>query len=478
MRVFLIVAFLFTFFNSVYANSKLKESYDDNKVKYINLTKGIENLIKETDPFVNIGVYIQNAKTEEVVFSKNSNRYFVPASVTKYLPSIVALNELGSEHSFLTELFVDIIDSSKDIPTADLYVKFNGNPNLTINDLYLLLRSIPKGKYTFRNVYLDDTMYELPFYPDTTMIEDLELCYSAPISPLMLNKNSVKFRITPSEYNNDAATVFQHNHDFYNFIEAEVESLQNCDTKNSLERNKHKNGYKITGCINTNDKPKKMCLAVDSPIEYTSKVVTNILKQQRVKYTGDVLLAKTPGYATNVSQHKSKNLEYLLTGGMQLSDNFIMNAIFLNISADPDTKSWKDAGKNLCASLSKILDLDLNDIKLEDGAGMGRNLITPKQVSNILVSSYNTKIKPALFRILPVAGKSGTIEQRMFMLKPGTIVRAKTGTSSTVTSLAGYLTIGNNDYVIVVMINSIAKQRQAYVDLIDKIYEFASFELS
>ena len=124
------------------------------------------------------------------------------------------------------------------------------------------------------------------------------------------------------------------------------------------------------------------------------------------------------------------------------------------------------------------LDLDLNDIKLEDGAGMGRNLITPKQVSNILVSSYNTKIKPALFRILPVAGKSGTIEQRMFMLKPGTIVRAKTGTSSTVTSLAGYLTIGNNDYVIVVMINSIAKQRQAYVDLIDKIYEFASFELS
>jgi D-alanyl-D-alanine carboxypeptidase/D-alanyl-D-alanine-endopeptidase (penicillin-binding protein 4) len=77
--------------------------------------------------------------------------------------------------------------------------------------------------------------------------------------------------------------------------------------------------------------------------------------------------------------------------------------------------------------------------RIADGSGLSRgNFISPRDVGRLLVKAQDEPWFDAFYRSLPLAGKSGTLDKRMRGTAASGRCRAKTGTLSGVSALAGY----------------------------------------
>lgn len=64
----------------------------------------IEQKIKQTDPNLNIGVKITNLDQNKVIFEKNADRYFIPASILKFITIISLLEHFGPDYKFTSSI--------------------------------------------------------------------------------------------------------------------------------------------------------------------------------------------------------------------------------------------------------------------------------------------------------------------------------------------------------------------------------------
>jgi len=111
------------------------------------------------------------------------------------------------------------------------------------------------------------------------------------------------------------------------------------------------------------------------------------------------------------------------------------------------------------AMLAKF-EVDGAGLIARDGSGLAKgDRVTAKLIGELLLKiSGNEKFAP-LHNDLPVAGISGTLEDRFKTTAPQAVglVHAKTGTLDGTISLAGYIQSGQHEYIFVVIADQIPK---------------------
>ncbi|WP_170324014.1 D-alanyl-D-alanine carboxypeptidase/D-alanyl-D-alanine-endopeptidase [Cryptosporangium phraense] len=157
----------------------------------------------------------------------------------------------------------------------------------------------------------------------------------------------------------------------------------------------------------------------------------------------DVVRGKAPGQAQQLAELKSPPLSHIVDAMLQESDNVIAESMLRLIAVK---KGVPGTFANGSAELKTVLDeagIDTSGYGMVDGSGLSRlNRVTPNLLTGLLAAAVGTK-HPQLRTLLaglPVASYSGTLADRF----EGTsaiagvgLVRAKTGTLSGVSSLAG-----------------------------------------
>lgn len=150
------------------------------------------------------------------------------------------------------------------------------------------------------------------------------------------------------------------------------------------------------------------------------------------------------------------NLDYLLEPMMKNSDNIYAECLFYQTAATTG-KKW--AGRKEVAQrteeLLKKIGLDANQYKVADGSGLSLyNYASAEMLVALLGYAWRTQdIKEHLLPSLPIAGFDGTLKNRMVGTEADGNVRAKTGTVTGVSSLAGYLTAANGHTLAFAIIN-------------------------
>ena len=149
-------------------------------------------------------------------------------------------------------------------------------------------------------------------------------------------------------------------------------------------------------------------------------------------------------------------LDDLLVPMMKNSDNIYAECLFYQTAA---TVGKKGAGHKEAAQrteeLLKKIGVDPNPYKIADGSGLSLyNYVSAEMLVALLGYAWrNESIREHLLPSLPVAGYDGTLQKRMVGTEGEGNVKAKTGSVTGISSLAGYLTTVNGHVLAFAIIN-------------------------
>ncbi len=425
------------------------------------VTDIINKTLKDNTQPKYIGIKIQSIATGETLYTKNADKLFVPASNLKLFTALGAYLSLSPNFTFQTQLLTH---------NKNIYIKFDGDPSFTdqdLNNLFVSLKNSGVNTIT-GNIYLDTQTLGGRNSGPGWMWDELNICYAAPINSIMINHNCVNYTLTPS-----AALQPKTSIDAVNIIDqATVSDASPTDCPLNLTTT-GRNDYILTGCIAKNTKPIDLSIALSDPERYAKQLILQDLKNNQIAFKGQIIEKMTPVGSQIISTHFSKPLSDLIREMLKNSDNQIAGVVFKTIGAHfyHHPTNWGESVAALKAIL-KNTPINLTNAVIIDGSGVSRyNLITPDQLSSLLSVIFHDKtIAKPYIESLPIAGKDGTLQDRMKNLKGK--VYAKTGSMTGVESLSGYIQTKHHSVLsFVIVINNFSMPKKQASDLIDSIVE-------
>jgi D-alanyl-D-alanine carboxypeptidase/D-alanyl-D-alanine-endopeptidase (penicillin-binding protein 4) len=171
----------------------------------------------------------------------------------------------------------------------------------------------------------------------------------------------------------------------------------------------------------------------------TAEVFRRALARAGVRVRGPTKIARAGGWPLAVRW--SPTLEEILRVADAESDNFTAELLLKQLGAVLAGSGTTAAGAAVVRSILADHRIPLAGVRIADGSGLSAlDRLTPKALVTVLQRAWTDRdLRPVLFRILPVAGRDGTLENRMARPPARGNVRAKTGTLENASALSGFV---------------------------------------
>jgi D-alanyl-D-alanine carboxypeptidase len=142
-----------------------------------------------------------------------------------------------------------------------------------------------------------------------------------------------------------------------------------------------------------------------------------------------------------LAQVESMRLPEVLVGLDRESDNFAAELLLKELGAEAGRGGSTAAGAAVVTRVLAAAGVPLAGVRIIDGSGLSLNdRLTPRALASLLRLVWNDpELRQAFVRALPVAGISGTLDDRMKRAPARGVVHAKTGTTDRASSLSGYV---------------------------------------
>ena len=201
------------------------------------------------------------------------------------------------------------------------------------------------------------------------------------------------------------------------------------------------------------DNPTLSPLLIDKKDEFASRLA-QMLDKDSIFVDGLSTTGTLPKSALLLCS-RSHQLVDVLEPMMKNSDNLYAESMFYQLGAATGASPAKAShGRQMILKTLKNAGVT-GQYKIADGSGLSLyNYVTPELLAKLLIYAYRKSgIIRYLYVSLPIAGEDGTLKKRMKDSPARLNVRAKTGTVTGVSSLAGYALAANNHMLVFSIIN-------------------------
>ncbi|MCP9957930.1 D-alanyl-D-alanine carboxypeptidase/D-alanyl-D-alanine endopeptidase [Streptomyces sudanensis] len=401
------------------------------------------------------GVVVADAATGTALYRRDGDDRLVPASATKLLTSAAAMALLGPGHRFRTEVLAAGRRHSGTLH-GDLHLRGTGDPTVLAADYDRLAARVAAAgihRVTGRLV-ADDTRFDAHRLGRSWAADDESSYYSAQISALTLAPDTdydagtviaeVAAAGTPGQ--RPAVTLVPRNDHVRVDNRATTVAAGRPGTL-TVERAHGTNTLVVRGGIPAGASPVREWVTVDEPTGYAAAVFADALAARGVRVEGPTVLgAGTPASAEPVAAHASMPLARLMHPFMKLSNNMHAEALTKAIGYEVSgSGSWAAGLAAVRAHLEKQ-GVDTAGLRQADGSGLSRlNLLPAALLADLLLAVQDAPWYADWYASLPVACApdrmvGGTLRHRMCGTPAALNARAKTGTLTGASALAGYVT--------------------------------------
>lgn len=201
------------------------------------------------------------------------------------------------------------------------------------------------------------------------------------------------------------------------------------------------------------DNPTLSPLLIDKKDEFASRLA-QMLDKDSIFVDGPSTTGTLPKSALLLCS-RSHPLVDVLEPMMKNSDNLYAESMFYQLGAATGASPAKAShGRQMILKTLQKAGVS-GQYKIADGSGLSLyNYVTPELLAKLLIYAYRKSgIIRYLYVSLPIAGEDGTLKKRMNDSPAHLNVRAKTGTVTGVSSLAGYALAANNHMLVFSIIN-------------------------
>jgi serine-type D-Ala-D-Ala carboxypeptidase/endopeptidase (penicillin-binding protein 4) len=173
-----------------------------------------------------------------------------------------------------------------------------------------------------------------------------------------------------------------------------------------------------------------------NPPLFAAQQLTSALKGRHIRVTRSATTGTTPPDAKVLATVESPDLAELVKLTLKESDNWFAEMLLKDLAAANGGRGTTTTGARAAAAFARRLGVA---VTMNDGSGLSRaDRAAPQQVVKLLDKMRNRDEFQALFDALPIAGRDGTLDNRMRRGAAHNRCHAKTGTLSNVSALSGY----------------------------------------
>ncbi|MHB8470348.1 MAG: D-alanyl-D-alanine carboxypeptidase/D-alanyl-D-alanine endopeptidase [Gaiellaceae bacterium] len=177
------------------------------------------------------------------------------------------------------------------------------------------------------------------------------------------------------------------------------------------------------------------------PALTAAQLFRNALVAAGVTVARAAALGVADDQATPLAAVDSAPLASLIRFMDRASDNFTAEMLLKELGAVQAGQGTTAAGDGVVAGLLTEAGVPMAGVRLVDGSGLSLldRMTTNALVSLLTVMWNDPGVRPELLASLPIAGKTGTLHDRMQHTAAAGIVLAKTGTTSNASALSGFV---------------------------------------
>jgi D-alanyl-D-alanine carboxypeptidase/D-alanyl-D-alanine-endopeptidase (penicillin-binding protein 4) len=404
-----------------------------------------------------------------MLFQKNENHLFVPASSVKILTAAAALHILGVDYHYETKLFTDGKRKKHEIQ-GNLFIKGVGDPDLSIRSLEELIFALKlEGVQRIQgDLCIDISDFDEIEQGPGWMWDEGAYFYNSPVGALIVNHSCIDIWVRPNAKIAEAPTIYVRPKTDYVRInsEATVSAEENTLT---VERRwmKHENIIDISGKIPFTAEPHYVAVPLEAPHFYAAFIFREMLKKNDIGLSGEIKVKRVPDEATQLAAAASRPLSKIVEQMMKESDNLIADMLFKKIGqvryGAPG--SWQKGSRAVREFLKDVVGLDTERMVILDGSGLSRyNLISPHHFIEALAWMKQQFACASEFEAsFPLSGIDGSLVERMQDNSVKGKVRAKPGTMTGISSLVGFATTQEGEQLAFsILLNGFTKSNKDY----------------
>ncbi|TXS40692.1 D-alanyl-D-alanine carboxypeptidase/D-alanyl-D-alanine-endopeptidase [Streptomyces sp. uw30] len=401
------------------------------------------------------GVVVADAGSGELLYQHLPSTRLMPASNTKLATSAAAMEILGPDHRFGTDVLATGRQSGSRLK-GDLYLRGTGDPTLLAGDYDALAQRIAAAGITRVDGRLvaDDTRFDEHRLGRSWAADDESSYYSAQISALSVapdtdyDTGTVIVTVRPGASAGAAPVVTVTPDTDYVDIEVDATTVAAGGANDlTVEREHGTNTVVVSGTTPVGGAGATEWATVWDPTGYAAAVFRDALAEHGVKVAGPTRTGlRTPAAARRLASHDSMPLKDLLIPFMKLSNNMhaeiLTKAMGVKVSGEG---SW-EAGLAAIGGYLKGVGVDIGKLRQVDGSGLSRmDNFAAGQLVELLLAVRSEPWYADWYRSLPVACApdrfvGGTLRSRMCGTAAALNARAKTGSLTGASALSGYVT--------------------------------------
>ena len=180
---------------------------------------------------------------------------------------------------------------------------------------------------------------------------------------------------------------------------------------------------------------------VDDPALAAAQAFRRALAAEGIAVAGAAGKGAAATGAPRVASVWSSSMALIVARMNRVSDNFTAEMLLKLLGRAEVNRGTSPAGAAVVRRELAERGVPLAGVRIVDGSGLSRyDRLTARAIGALLVSVWSdVAIQQPFFSSLPVAGVSGTLEDRLERPPARGRVRAKTGTTSRASALSGYV---------------------------------------
>jgi D-alanyl-D-alanine carboxypeptidase/D-alanyl-D-alanine-endopeptidase (penicillin-binding protein 4) len=422
-----------------------------------------------------VAVVVRPVESEQAAVRHRGEMALNPASLMKLVTTTAALELLGPATTWRTEALADALPDGNGVLAGDLYLRGSGDPKLSYDRLWLLLRELRgRGVREIRgDLVIDRTAFAPTDHDPAAFDGKLLRPYNVGPDALLFNFATLHLTLVP-EANGVRVLAEPLPAGFEVVSRLQLNDKAGCgDWRERLDAQLTPTRLTLSGTLPRSCGEKRWHLAGLPNALLLHGVFTRLWRELGGEFAGQWKERTAPPGAIALATSESPALGELVRDINKFSNNVMARQLFLKLGAG-ETALADKAIRDWLAKKG----LDFPELVLDNGSGLSRReRISADHLARLLAVTWASPIMPELMSSLPIVAIDGTAKKRYNGVSYAGQAHLKTGSLEGVRGIAGYLLDQRGKrHIVVFIVNhpNAAQAQPAFDALLDWLWHGAS----